>query len=214
MRIFLSVGATYSESQERFVKAFEAFLVQNDCQRLTVGRGNYDPRQPILQARELIEASNAVVVVAFTRTLIESAIDKPGSKDEKEIKNVRYPTVWNQLEAAIAFGLRRPLLVIVEEGLQQEAMLKDRNEFRALVTPLDAGVFETAEFKGMFSAFKTIVLSRSTDTKVAQASQIETWTLVELFRNMRVDQIWKAGVAIATLLSAVAAAAYWVGTHG
>jgi hypothetical protein len=30
MKVFLSVGATYSEAQERFVKAFEAFLNQND----------------------------------------------------------------------------------------------------------------------------------------------------------------------------------------
>ena len=70
----------------------------------------------------------------FTRTFIKSAIDKPDSKDEKEIKDVKYPTVWNQLEAAMAFGLKRPLLIIVEKGLVQEAMLKDRYEFRTVTT--------------------------------------------------------------------------------
>jgi len=38
-----------------------------------------------------------VVVIAFTRQIIDKAIDKPGSENEKEIKNRRYPTVWNQL---------------------------------------------------------------------------------------------------------------------
>jgi hypothetical protein len=213
MKVFLSVGATYSDSQESFVKAFEAFLIQNECKRLTVGRGHYDPRQPIEQARELIEASDAVVVIAFTRTLVQSALDKPGSKAEKEIKDVRYPTVWNQLEAALAFGMKRPLLVIVEEGLQQEAMLKDRNEFRAVITILDANLFETDEFKGIFDGFKSIALNRSAKTKVVPAAQIENWTLRELIRNMRLDQIWKVLIAIGTLLSAVAAVAYWLGQH-
>lgn len=213
MKVFLSVGATYSETQESFVKAFEAFLSQNECQRLTVGRGNHDPRQPILQARELIEASDAVVVLAFTRTLVHSAIDKPGSKDEKEIRDVRYPTVWNQLEAAMAFGLKRPLLVIVENGLTQEAMLKDRQEFRAVATALDISQLQTDEFKGMFSVFKQIVASRSAETKSSRSSSIDSWTIGELIQNLRPDQIWKIAAAVAGVLSAVAVAAYWVAKH-
>ncbi|MBV8544069.1 MAG: hypothetical protein JO093_22575 [Acidobacteria bacterium] len=213
MKVFLSVGATYSETQERFVKAFEAFLNQNECQRLTVGRGNYDPRQPILQARELIEASDAVVVLAFTRTLIRSAIDKPGSKDEKEIKDLRYPTVWNQLEAAMAFGLKRPLLVIVENGLTQEAMLKDRQEFRAVGTALDVSQLQTDEFKGMFGIFKQIVASRSAEVKRSQSSPVDTWTVGELLRSLRPEQIWKVAAAVAGILSAIAVAAYWVAKH-
>ncbi|MEO8630372.1 MAG: hypothetical protein ABI612_20085 [Betaproteobacteria bacterium] len=80
MKVFLSVGLTYSPVQERFVPAFEQFLSQNSCERLTVGRGNYTARQPILEAREMMEKADAMVVLGFTRTIVERAIEKPGSE--------------------------------------------------------------------------------------------------------------------------------------
>ena len=61
----------------------------------------------------------------------------------------------------MAYGLKLPLLVIVENGLHQEAMLKDRLEFRALVTDLDPALFSTDEFKGLFADFKKIALERT-----------------------------------------------------
>jgi hypothetical protein len=59
-------------------------------------------------------------VLAFTRFLVGAAVEKPGSPHENAIANVRYPTIWNQMEAAMGFGLHLPLLVIIEEGLFQD----------------------------------------------------------------------------------------------
>ena len=212
MKVFLSVGATYSEAQERFVGAFESFLSQNSCERLTVGRGNYSARQPILEARDLMEAADAVVVLAFTRLEVKKAVDKADSPEAKEVKNTRYPTIWNQLEAAMAFGLKIPLLVIVEQGLHQEAMLKDRLEFRALTTPLDPGYFATSEFKGIFADFKRIAIERAQSTERSRP-HTASLTVGELVRDLRPDQIWKTVAAVAGLLAAIATAAYWVGKH-
>ncbi|NQZ11778.1 MAG: hypothetical protein HRT35_31895 [Algicola sp.] len=150
MKIFLSVGATYNEQQESFVRAFEDFLVKNSCERLTVGRGNYRADQPIYAARELMQSADAVIVLAFTRLTIEKAIEKPGSENQVVIENRCLPTVWNQLEAAMAFGLNLPILIILEQGLHQEAMLKDRHEFRVIVTEMDSDLFTEDEFKGTF----------------------------------------------------------------
>jgi hypothetical protein len=210
MKVFLSVGATYSEVQERFVAAFESFLGDTGCEKLTVGRGNYGARQPILQARELMEEADAVVVLAFTRLVVKKAIEKPDSNAEKEIKNTRYPTIWNQLEASMAYGLKLPLLVILEDGLHQEAMLKDRLEFRALITDLDPGFFKTEEFKGLFANFKRIALERRS-TNHGHPSRIASLTVGDLLQGLRPDQLWKTAAALVGLLSATAAAAYWLG---
>ena len=112
MNIFLSVGSQYNEEQRAFVKAFEAFLVENDCKRLTVDDGRAD--QPVFAARELMDTADAVVVLAFTRYVVPESIEKPESEDQKIHKDRRYPTIWNQLEAAMGFGLKLPLLVIIE----------------------------------------------------------------------------------------------------
>ncbi|KPA15866.1 conserved hypothetical protein, membrane [Candidatus Magnetomorum sp. HK-1] len=165
LRVFLSVGATYTKAQETYVKTFERFLSESKCKRLVVGRDCPSARQPILQVRDLMQKADAVVILAFTRYDVKSATEKPNADRPNhksiEIKNVRYPTVWNQIEAAIAFGMKIPLLIIVEEGLKQEAMLKDRNEFRTIETTIDPEFFESEAFKSRFNDFVKISRKRS-----------------------------------------------------
>jgi hypothetical protein len=165
LRVFLSVGATYTKAQEAFVAAFERLLADSHCERLVVGRDCLAARQPILQARDLLWKADAVVVLAFTRFVVASAVEKPGADRAKHkataIQDVRYPTVWNQIEAAMAFGLGRPLLTVIEEGIKQEAMLKDRHEFRTIVSPLDPDLFDSEEFKRTFEDFVRIARKRS-----------------------------------------------------
>lgn len=210
MKVFLSVGATYTEKQEIFVEAFELFLGQNGCERLSVGRGDYFAKQPIVSARHLMQSADGVVVIAFTRQIIEKAIDKPESKDAKEIKNRSNPTVWNQLEAAMAFGLELPLLVIVEEGLHQEAMLKDRLEYRALVTNFEKEFFTSDEFKGIFKDWKRIAEDRAKENE--GHADVKNLTIGGLIKEFSPEQFWKVGGALFSLFAGVAAAAYWVGT--
>lgn len=164
LRVFLSVGKTYTEQQELFVSSFERLLHDYGCHRLVVGRDAPVARQPILQVRDLMKKADAVIVLAFTRYVVEKAVEMPDARQPektKTVENIRYPTVWNQIEAGIAFGLKRPLLVIVEKGLKQEAMLKDRLEFRAIVEPLDPELLKQEEFKGIIADFVRISRRRS-----------------------------------------------------
>ena len=179
MKVFLSIGSTFTKQQEEFVCAFEAFLVQNGCERLTVGRGMYYAKQPVVSARELMHSADGVVVIAFTRYIVKQAIEKPGGKDATEIKDRIYPTVWNQLEAAMAFGLSLPLLVIIENGLHQEAMLKDRLEYRALTTDLDPSFFSSQEFRGIFADWKRIAETRPRDRNGVQQGGVHNVDISE-----------------------------------
>jgi len=211
MKIFLSVGATFNENQEAFVSAFETFLGQNGCERLTVGRGSYYAQQPIVSARDLMLSANGVVVIAFTRHIVEKGLENPGSSKEQEIINRKYPTVWNQLEAAMAFGLRCPLLVITEKGLHQEAMLKDRLEYRALSTELDPKFFSSEEFKGIFLDWKRLTESQVQERTTTEVSALERLTVGAIIKELRPDQLWKVGSSLLGLGAAIAAAAFWVG---
>lgn len=67
------------------------------------------------------------------------------------------------------------------------------------------------EFKGMFRSFKEIVASRSVAT-IGPAS-VEQWTVRELLSRIRPDQIWKVSADLLTVITAAAAAGYWLGTH-
>ena len=164
LRVFLSVGATYTQLQEYFVLSFESLLRDFDCERLVVGRDNPPSRQPVLEVRDLMNKADAVIVLAFTRVIVEKATEKPNAdnpEDTKVLHSLRYPTVWNQIEAGIAFGLQRPLLIIMEEGLNSEAMLKDRTEFKAITVPFDASILQEPDFKSRLSKFVAIARLRS-----------------------------------------------------
>jgi hypothetical protein len=165
LRVFLSVGATFTKDQEVYVNSFERVMNESNMKRLVVGRDKPPARQPVLEVKDLMRKADAVVVLAFTRYVIESGTEKPGANRAKHkqvaITDERHPTVWNQIEAGIAFGLGTPLLVILEEGMKQEAMLKDRLEFRAITAPLDPDFFDTAEFRSQFAEFARIARRRS-----------------------------------------------------
>ena len=45
------------------------------------------------------------------------------------LENEGLPTVWNQIEAAMAYTLGRPLLVIVEDGLVSEGLLEGKYDW-------------------------------------------------------------------------------------
>lgn len=165
LRVFLSVGATYTRDQEDYVNAFERLMSANNLKRLVVGRDSPPSRQPILAVKDLMRKADAVVVLAFTRHIIRSGTEKPGANrpphKQDTITNERHPTVWNQIEAGIAFGLGTPILLIVEDGMKQEAMLKDRLEFRVITAPLDPTFFDTPQFRSQFADFTKIARKRS-----------------------------------------------------
>lgn len=165
LRIFLSVGTTYTKEQEYFVKEFETFAKSLNLVLLDTGRHSHVSRQPVLDIREKIRKANAVVVLSLVRYVIKDGIEKPGADLPKHvpepIKERSYPTVWNQIEAGIAFGLGKPLLVILDESIQPEAMLKDRLEFRAIKVSSDPSAFNSDPFKAVFCDFIQHVRRRS-----------------------------------------------------
>ncbi len=182
--------------------------MQNSCERLTVGRGSQSAKQPIVYARELMKKADGAIVIAFTRTIVEKAVEKPGGAKPVQITNVRYPTIWNQLEAAMAFGLDKPLLMILEEGLNQEAMLKDRLEYRALVTPLDPGFFKTDDFKGIFADWLRMVQEQAASKP--PLVDVGGKSVVEILKSLKPGEFWQVLAALFAILSGVAVGSFWV----
>ena len=61
------------------------------------------------------------IILGFEQIYIEKGKRKRNSKEQKLItkeKPVLIPTPWNNLEAGILFGLKLPLLIFKEEGIE------------------------------------------------------------------------------------------------
>ena len=153
-KIFLSVGRTSTKEQEDFVKAVEDFLQSHGLIPQTLGRTFFSSIQPLKAVDDLMRQCCGVVVVAFERIQIVTGIEKRGSPEEHRLESTALPTVWNQIEAAMAYTLSHPLLVIIENGLRSEGLLERGYDWYVNWVNLSEVALNEKEFQGVFADWR------------------------------------------------------------
>jgi hypothetical protein len=76
-----------------------------------------------------MRSCSGVAIVAFERVFAPVAEDKGRAEDEHHLHPLSLTTIWNQIEAAMAYTLGMPILVLAEEGLRDEGLLADRYDW-------------------------------------------------------------------------------------
>lgn len=218
LTIFLSCGTPYEPSQERFLEAVELFLKDHGCIPMTVGRSKFSVKQPVQASRDLIGSCAGAVVIAYERLRIRDALDKPDSPKQQEVRDVKQPTIWNQMEAAMAYGQHVPILTLVQPGLKQEGMLSDRLEWKAIKRELTPDLLRTDEFQQVFDEWFALV-KEGNETRIgdgpllngtAQTNPAEM-NIGDLFKRLRPGQLWGMVVGTWGIAAAIAIAAYNLG---
>jgi len=154
MKIFLSVGRTSTQSQEDFVRAIEGHLKANGFIPQTVGRTYFSSLQPLKTIDTLMRECCGTVIIAFERLYLAEATERRGSAQQCAVNNVKLPTVWNQIEATIAYMVGHPLLVLVERGIKSEGLLEKGYDWYVQWVELDTAVLTNPEFVGVFEDWK------------------------------------------------------------
>lgn len=88
------------------------------------------------------------VIIAFERLYVAEGEEKRGSAECKSVKREIMPTVWNQIEAAMAYVLNQPLLVIMEEGSRTEGLLEAEYDWYVLKVMIESHSINGREFQG------------------------------------------------------------------
>ena len=84
-----------------------------------LGRSDYPTELPLREVLLLARHCSGGVILGFEQYRSTSGVRRPGTDEETLDTNVvPFPTPWNQLEAGILVGLRLPLLIFREEGIQ------------------------------------------------------------------------------------------------
>jgi hypothetical protein len=123
VNVFVSVGAPHLAVQETFLVRLERSLRSRGFRSLTLGRNNYDNRNPLRAIRDLMLRCEGAVIVGFDRRVAPVAIEKQGSVSERRLRNVRTATPWNHLEAGMAFQLDIPMLILKDRATHPEGIL-------------------------------------------------------------------------------------------
>lgn len=215
LSIFLSCGSPHTAQQEEFISAVEAHLKSHGCIPQTVGRTNHSLRQPVQAARNLIAECHGAVVIASERTRIIQAVERRDSPKQKNIENESYTTIWNHMEAAMAYSKQVPILTFVQIGLKREGMLSDRFEWMAIETDLSAASLRTPQFQQVFEEWLRLVRDNANDVKKAPSNdlELEEIRLGALLSRLKLKQLVAIGVAVFSILSGLATAAFKLGQN-
>lgn len=205
MDVFVSVGATATEQQETFVRAIEDRLRSEGLVPHTVGRNTFQSDAPLKTVTELLDKCSGTVVVALERTYVASGVDKRGGPKEAPLADVRLPTPWNQIEAAMAYSRAHPLLVIVESGLKSEGLLERGYDWYVQWVMPDPAALNTPEFNGVLANWKEKMAQPA--RKRAQAKAVSEFTMAELVGGLKPAQLW----ALLTAVVAVVGGAFALG---
>jgi hypothetical protein len=155
--VFLSVGGGRTKQQDAFVSSIKKFCLSRDIEAKTVDEYAVTNKQPLKDVEQRMNRCYGAIVLAFERARVESGVWRRGAPGEAPMKDVRFPTVWNQIEAAIAYARGLPLLVLAEHGLQSEGLLESRYDWRVKWVEIDKFVVEDPEFAGIFEDWRESV---------------------------------------------------------
>ncbi|UFZ07098.1 hypothetical protein LQG66_12670 [Bradyrhizobium ontarionense] len=201
--IFVSVGATANEEQEAFVRAVEDRLRSEGLVPQTVGRNTFSSDAPLKKIVELLDGCQGAVVIALERSFFQSGVEKRGGPHEAQLVDVKLPTPWNHIEAAMAYSRRLPLMVLVETGLKSEGLLERGYDwFVQWVRPVSSAL-TTNEFNGVLADWKSKVEAYHAtavgggDHSLARSPA--DLTVRELIDGLRPAQLWSMLAGLAAL---------------
>jgi len=198
LNVFVSVGGTATEQQEAFVRSVEDRLRTEGLIPHTVGRNTFSSDAPLRTVTDLLDKCSGTVVIALERMYFASGVEKRGGSKETSLSDIRLPTPWNQIEAAMAYSRGLPLMVIVESGLKSEGLLERGNDWYVQWITPEAAALNTPEFNGVLASWKQKILQPSKKRDVSKAPS--EFTIAELIGGLKPTQLWSVLAAFTALV--------------
>lgn len=154
IHVFLSVGRTATPKQEAFVRAVQDFLTEHGLEARTVGRTDFTYQKPLQLIAEVMRQCQGTIVIAFERLYVAQGLELRGSPDAAPLSGLKLPTVWTQIEAAMAYTLGHPLLAIVESDLRSEGVLEEGYDWYIKWVDLTPASLQEPAFLKTFAAWR------------------------------------------------------------
>lgn len=116
--VFVSCPTTLSGEQQTSKGLILDLLDRLELEPRAVGVSDFATQFPLREVAVLARHCSGGVILGFERFRIEKGIRRYSTKKEpEEVKDLGFPTAWNQIEAGILFSVGLPLLVFKEPGI-------------------------------------------------------------------------------------------------
>jgi hypothetical protein len=183
INVFVSVTKPFTSDQENFVQSVEALLAKKGFRPNTIGRNVFAHGQPLKLIDEVMRHCAGAVVLGLRRHYVDVGRDKPFSAYESPLNSIGLATSWNQIEAAMAYVLRLPLLVVREAGVRQDGLLEHGYDWWVTEVNLGSSALASSEIATTIESWTRACRKKATwrpscrrliGVRVGEAPAIET----------------------------------------
>ena len=117
--VFVSCPTALNRAQNAARQRLIREIEQLGLEPRALGRSDYPTDYPLREVAVIAKHCSGGVILGFEQIFVTAGIRKRGIATESRInKPVLFPSSWNHLEAGILFGLKLPLLVFKEKGIE------------------------------------------------------------------------------------------------
>lgn len=117
--VFVSCPTSLSAEQNASRGLVLRQLKRFNLEARALGRSDYPTELPLREVLLLARHCSGGVILGFEQYRSNAGINQPGTERETPHDSpLPFPTPWNNLEAGILYGLRLPLLIFKEAGIE------------------------------------------------------------------------------------------------
>ncbi len=123
LRAYLSVGTPHKEVQADFLAFLRNYFRLKGVILETVGTTSYSSRKPLIPIKLKLGSVSGCVVLATERFVGTDGFFRKESPKEERVPEICMTTAWTHIEAAMAYQLELPLLILREKNVRSEGMI-------------------------------------------------------------------------------------------
>jgi hypothetical protein len=119
--VFVSCPTSLNADQQASRALILRQLRRFNLEPRALGRSDYPTELPLREVMLVARHCSGGLILGFEQYRSLGGIRKPGvgaPEEERHDTQVSIPTEWNHLEAGILFGLRLPILIFREQGIE------------------------------------------------------------------------------------------------
>lgn len=160
MNVFLSQPRTVTSRQSRFCQRLTNVLEENGLQPRSIGSSDYGNDAPLITVQKVMAECKGAVILGLVQLSAHDCVRKPGTPLEARVGDLDLPTVWNHLEAGMAYMARLPLFVLKEQQLASEGIFDPQvSQYFVHQAQLSAKWLRSEEFLQPFHQWLAAVTS-------------------------------------------------------
>lgn len=121
VKVFFSVASPHNDLQQEYIKELTTYFEFHGIKLETLK--NWNEEDPLLAIIDELKEASGCLVLALERYFIQEGKLKRGGNQEHILKEQAFTSPWLQIESALARSLELPLIILKDNGIQNDGLI-------------------------------------------------------------------------------------------